>query len=92
MPLLMKVGLSSGLISVLVLALYVTSPQTVSIYKRPALLFVACIFLFYWIERIWFWDGRERITGDPIVFIVTDRVSYLVALASMAVVWIAAVY
>jgi 4-hydroxybenzoate polyprenyltransferase len=92
MPLLMKVGLSSGLISVLVLALYVTSPQTVSIYKRPALLFVACIFLFYWIERIWFWAGRERITGDPIVFIVTDRVSYLVALASMAVVWIAAVY
>jgi 4-hydroxybenzoate polyprenyltransferase len=92
MPLLMKVGLSSGLISVLVLALYVTSPQTVSIYKSPALLFVVCVFLFYWIERIWFWASRERITGDPIVFIVTDHISYLVALASMAVVWIASVY
>jgi 4-hydroxybenzoate polyprenyltransferase len=92
MALLMKVGLSSGLISVLVLALYVTSPQTVSIYKSPALLFVVCVFLFYWIERIWFWAGRERITGDPIVFIVTDHISYLVALASMVVVWIASVY
>jgi len=92
MSLLMKVGLTSGLISVLVLALYVTSPQTVSIYKSPALLFVACVFLFYWIERIWFWAGRERISGDPIVFIVTDLISYLVALASMAIVWLASVY
>jgi 4-hydroxybenzoate polyprenyltransferase/phosphoserine phosphatase len=92
MSLLMKVGLSSGLISVLVLALYVTSPQTVSIYKSPALLFIVCVFLFYWIERIWFWASRERITGDPIVFIVTDHISYLVALASMAVVWVASVY
>ncbi|HEV3270804.1 MAG TPA: UbiA family prenyltransferase [Candidatus Methylacidiphilales bacterium] len=92
MPLLMKVGLGSGLISVLVLALYVTAPQTVSIYRSPALLFVVCVFLFYWIERMWFWASRERIDGDPIVFIVTDHISYLVALASLAVIWIAAVY
>ncbi len=92
MALLMKVGLTSGLISVLVLALYVTSPQTVSIYKSPALLFVVCVFLFYWIERMWFWASRERIKGDPIVFIVTDHISYLVAIASMAVVWLASVY
>jgi len=92
MSLLMKVGLTSGLISVLVLALYVTSPQTVSIYKSPALLFIVCVFLFYWVERIWFWASRERITGDPIVFIVTDHISYLVALASMAVVWLASLY
>jgi 4-hydroxybenzoate polyprenyltransferase/phosphoserine phosphatase len=92
MSLLMKVGLTSGLISVLVLALYVTAPQTVSIYKSPALLFIVCVFLFYWVERIWFWASRERIKGDPIVFIVTDHISYLVALASMAVVWLASVY
>jgi 4-hydroxybenzoate polyprenyltransferase/phosphoserine phosphatase len=92
MPLLMKVGLSSGLISVLVLALYVTSPQTVSVYKSPALLFVVCVFLFYWIERIWFWASRERINGDPIVFIVTDHISYLVAAATLAIVWVASVY
>src|SRR6202050_1918635 len=92
MSLLMKVGLSSGLISVLVLALYVTSPQTEAIYKSPALLFVVCVFLFYWIERIWFWASRERIDGDPIVFIVTDHISYLIALASIVVVWIASVY
>jgi 4-hydroxybenzoate polyprenyltransferase len=92
MTLLMKVGLSSGLISVLVLALYVTAPQTVSIYKSPALLFIVCVLLFYWIERMWFWASRERITGDPIVFIVTDRVSYLVGLASFVIVWLASVF
>ena len=92
MSLLMMVGLTSGLISVLVLALYVTAPQTVSIYKSPALLFIVCVFLFYWIERIWFWASRERIAGDPVVFIVTDHISYLVAIASLAVVWVASVY
>jgi 4-hydroxybenzoate polyprenyltransferase len=92
MTMLMKVGLSSGLISVLVLALYVTAPQTVSIYKSPALLFIVCVFLFYWIERIWFWASRGRIQGDPIVFIVTDPVSYLVGLASIIVVWLSSVF
>ncbi len=89
MPLLMKAGLDTGIVSVLVLSLYVTSPQTVSLYKHPALLFVVCLFLFYWIERIWFWACRERVNGDPIVFIVTDHISYLIAAASFAVLWVA---
>jgi len=92
MALIMKAGLCSGLISVLVLALYVTAPQTISIYKTPALLFIVCVFLFYWIERIWFRARRDRIAGDPIVFIVTDYITYLVALASMAVIWLASAY
>jgi 4-hydroxybenzoate polyprenyltransferase/phosphoserine phosphatase len=92
MSLLMKVGLGAGLLSVLILALYVSSPQTVSVYKSPALLFVVCIFLFYWIERMWFWASRERITGDPIAFMVTDPVSYLIGLATLTIVWIATVY
>ena len=92
MALLMKVGLGAGLISVLILALYVTSPQTVSVYKSPELLFVVCVFLFYWIERMWFCASRERISGDPIVFMVTDPVSYFVGAATLGLVWIATVY
>jgi 4-hydroxybenzoate polyprenyltransferase/phosphoserine phosphatase len=92
MPLLMKAGLDTGIVSVLVLSLYVTSPQTTTLYKSPSLLFVICLFLFYWIERIWFWACRERVNGDPIVFIVTDHISYLIAAASLAVLYIAAYY
>ena len=92
MALIMKVGLCSGLISVLVLALYVTAPQTESIYRTPALLFVVCVFLFYWLERIWFRVSHDRITGDPIVFIVKDPVTFLIAIATLVVVWFAAVY
>ena len=92
MALLMKVGLSSGLISVLVLCLYVTAPQTAPIYKTPALLFIFCLFIFYWIENIWRAARRGNIPGDPIYFIVTDYVTYLVGLGSMAVVWLASVY
>jgi 4-hydroxybenzoate polyprenyltransferase len=92
MPLIMKVGLCSGLVSVLVLALYETTPQTQSIYKTPALLFIVCVFLFFWLERIWSRVSHDRVTGDPVVFIVTDPISYLLAFATLVVAWIASVY
>jgi 4-hydroxybenzoate polyprenyltransferase/phosphoserine phosphatase len=91
-PLIMNTGMIAGLVSVLVLALYVTAPQTVSLYRSPGLLFIVCLLLFYWIERAWFWASRERISGDPIVFIVTDPASYLVGFAAAAIAWVAAVY
>ncbi len=41
---------------------------------------------------MWFWASRERISGDPIVFMVTDPVSYFVGAATLGLVWIATVY
>jgi 4-hydroxybenzoate polyprenyltransferase len=90
--LLMKLGATSGLASVLVLALYISSPQTITLYHHSALLFAVCLFLFYWIERIWHLARTNRIAGDPISFIVTDAMSYLVAVATLFVAWVASVY
>ena len=91
-PLLMQVGLGSGLISVLVSAFYITSTLTSTLYKTPKLLFLLCLLLFYWIERIWFFANRGKISGDPITFMVKDPVSYAVILLSLLIMWIAAVY
>jgi hypothetical protein len=90
--LLMKLGVTSGLASVLVLALYISSPQTMTLYRHSGWLFAVCLFLFYWIERIWHLARTNRITGDPIAFIVTDAMSYLIAAATLLVVWVATVY
>src|ERR1700677_226166 len=87
--LILIAGLGSGLLSALVLSLYVTAPQTPSLYQTPSLLFLVCLFLFYWIERIWFLASRDRVHGDPIVFMVTDSVSYLIGLATLAIFWLA---
>jgi 4-hydroxybenzoate polyprenyltransferase len=89
---LKKIGLTSGLASVLVLSLYIISPQTAAIYKTPALLFIVCAFLFYWLERIWSKASRGGVHGDPIVFMVTDFMTYLIAIATTIVIWVASVY
>jgi 4-hydroxybenzoate polyprenyltransferase len=85
MLLLAIAGVGSGLFSVLVLALYISSAQIDSLYKIPPLLFAICVLQFYWIERIWMLAFRRRMVSDPIVFIVTDWVSYLIAGGALAI-------
>jgi 4-hydroxybenzoate polyprenyltransferase len=89
-PFLAQIGLASGLISVLVSALYVTSTLTSPIYKIPKLLFLMCILLFYWVERIWLFASRAKISGDPVAFIVRDPISYAVVTLCLLIMWVAA--
>jgi 4-hydroxybenzoate polyprenyltransferase len=72
-------GISAGLISVLVLALYITSAQTYELYGKPQLLYIICILQFYWIERMWMLAYRGKMSSDPIEFIMRDWNSYLLA-------------
>ena len=90
--LLMKMGICAGLASVLVLAVEVTASQASTLYRTPALLFFVSALLFYWIERIWALARREKIECDPFDFIATDPISYLVVLASLAVIGMASIY
>lgn len=79
--LLRSVGPASGYLSVLVLALYVSSSQVVELYRTPAALWMICPPLLYWITRMWLLASRGRINGDPIVFAVKDPASYAVGAA-----------
>jgi 4-hydroxybenzoate polyprenyltransferase len=72
-------GTGCGLMAVLVMALYVTSPDVQILYHRPALLLGACPLLLYWISRLWLSAHRGEMHDDPVVFAVTDRASYYVA-------------
>jgi 4-hydroxybenzoate polyprenyltransferase len=83
-------GIGAGLISVLILALYITSSQVYSLYRFPQLLFVICVLHFYWIERAWMLATRGVMSSDPIVFIVSDRVSFLVGVMVLITIWLAA--
>ena len=73
-----SVGPATGLIAVLVFALYIHSPKVRTLYERPMLMWAICPLLMYWIVRVWFLAGRERLDDDPIVFAVRDPVSYVV--------------
>jgi hypothetical protein len=76
--LLRSMGVTSGYLAVLVLALYLTSPQVVRLYKAPRLLWLVCPLLLYWIAHMWFLAHRGAIEDDPIVVAARDPVSYAV--------------
>lgn len=71
------IGISSGVVSVLVAALYVNSADVSVLYHRPQMLFFLCPLLFYWIIRVWFKALRGQMPEDPVLFALKDRASWL---------------
>jgi 4-hydroxybenzoate polyprenyltransferase/phosphoserine phosphatase len=72
-------GAASGYISVLVLALYVSSNEIVKLYSNPRIIWLACPLLLYWVSRIWLLARRGVVHDDPLVFALRDKVTYIVA-------------
>ena len=72
-------GISSGLISVLVFALYINDPGIVAKYKSPVWLWLITPLLLYWISRIWHLTYHGKMHDDPVVFALKDKTSYAVA-------------
>jgi 4-hydroxybenzoate polyprenyltransferase len=75
LPIIQNFGIAAGYISVLVLALYINTPEVELLYKRPIVLWGACPPLLYWISRMFMKAHRGEIHDDPIVFAFHDRVS-----------------
>ena len=76
--LILTSGLSSGYISILVLALYIFSSNVNSLYQGPEILLMILPLLFYWISRLWLLSHRGRMNSDPIIFSIKDKVSYMI--------------
>jgi 4-hydroxybenzoate polyprenyltransferase len=80
-----SLGVSAGLLSVLVLALYVQHPQVAILYSHPRRLWLLCPALAYWLSRMWLLAHRSGMREDPVSHTVTDPVAYLVLSAAGAV-------
>lgn len=76
-----KMGLSSGYVATLVLALYVSGSEVSELYARPHLLWLACPAILLWISRVWLMAHRGVMHEDPIVFALRDKQSYVMAVA-----------
>jgi 4-hydroxybenzoate polyprenyltransferase len=88
--LLRSMGVVSGYLAVLVLALYLASPQVMRLYQSPRVLWLVCPLLLYWVSHMWFLAHRGQIADDPIVVAAKDPSSYVVG-ALIALVIFAAV-
>jgi 4-hydroxybenzoate polyprenyltransferase len=87
--LVMQMGLSSGYIAVLVLALYITSHAVASSYERPAVLWFACPLMLFWVSRVWLLAHRGIVQDDPLSFAVRDPLTWLIAAIGGAVMLLA---
>ena len=74
-----SIGSASGLLAVLVLALYISSKEVLLLYSHSELLWLICPVMLYWISRVWMLAYRNRMDDDPVVFAVRDPKSYLIA-------------
>ena len=78
LDILRSAGTASGYLSVLVLVLYINSPEVRLLYKRPSILLLVGFLLLYWVTRLWILTHRGKITDDPLIFTFQDSRSYLV--------------
>ena len=74
---LQQFGVTSGYLSVLVLALYVNGTDVTRLYRHPQVIWLACPMLLFWISRVWFLASRGKLSEDPVVFAARDPISYL---------------
>jgi 4-hydroxybenzoate polyprenyltransferase len=78
-------GTGSGLIAVLVMALYINSSAVQLLYKSPNLLLPICPLVLYWISRVWLLAHRGKVHEDPVIFALRDPASYVVGILCGAV-------
>ena len=83
---------AAGMVSVLVLALYVDSEPVKVLYSVPEVLWGVCLVLLFWNSRIAILTQRGKMHDDPLVFAARDKVSLacgtVVAALALAATWI----
>jgi len=83
--LVFSMGISSAVVSVLVVLLYVNSPDVVALYNHPQVLFLLAPIVLFWIARVWLLAERKELHEDPVLFAVKDKCSYIVAALTLVV-------
>lgn len=89
LPMLAQLGSASAITSVLVLALYINSEKVSVLYSHPQVIWLVCPLLLYLISRIWLLAHRNKLDEDPVIFIIRDRRSQLLAGFALLLLWIA---
>ncbi|MGH7004961.1 MAG: UbiA family prenyltransferase, partial [Alphaproteobacteria bacterium] len=75
LPVIQIMAAVSGFLAVLVLALYLVSPQVAKLYREPVFLWGLCIVLVCWLGRALLLTGRGEMHEDPVLFAFTDGTS-----------------
>ena len=86
LPMLTSAGVSSGILSIAVVALYINGEKVLQMYPLPQALWLICPLLLYWIGRVWMITARGEMHEDPILFAIRDNTSILTAFFAVLVI------
>ena len=81
------IGISSGYMAVLVLALYMNAPEVSRLYGRPTVLWLLCPILLFWITRLWFRASREVVHDDPLIEALRDPLTWVLGMCSLGILY-----
>ncbi|MDA9133824.1 UbiA family prenyltransferase, partial [Gammaproteobacteria bacterium] len=84
-PLLQTLGVSSGYISALVMALYLKTDDVILMYTYPSAIWIFLPILLFWVSWVWLKASRGEMHDDPIVFAIKDKTSIFVALLTVVI-------
>ena len=77
-PLTLSFGVGSGLISIVIMLLYLTNDAAPSgFYGYPGWLYAVPALMMVWLMRIWLLSNRMELDDDPVIFALKDRASLL---------------
>lgn len=82
-------GMGAATLAVLVLALYVTSPEVQRLYRQPEVLWLLCPTVTYWQMRFWLLARRGVVADDPVLYALRDLPSLCVLVTCVACVVLA---
>ena len=77
LSMLLPLAAAAGYGSVFVFTLYLSSPEMAALYTHPNRLWLACPLLLYWISRVLVLANRGELHDDPVIFALTDRISWI---------------
>jgi len=81
-------GISSGYLSVLVLALYISRSEVRRLYGHPGWLWGLCPLVLFWVSHVWLLARRGEVNDDPLSFALRSRESWAVLLLGVALAWL----
>ncbi|WP_339858676.1 UbiA family prenyltransferase [Pseudohongiella acticola] len=90
-PLIQTLGVTSGYVAVMILALYLNSEEVLELYSNPTLVWAAIPFMLFWVSWMWMQASRGNMHDDPLVFAVKDKASLLAGLGFATVLVIGSV-
>jgi 4-hydroxybenzoate polyprenyltransferase/phosphoserine phosphatase len=89
-PVTLGFGIGAGLLSVIIMLLYMTNDAAPSgFYRQSGWLYAMPAMVSLWLMRIWLLSNRLMLHDDPVVFALKDRASLVLALLVAIVFWLA---